>query len=870
MKKAYVIRAIVAFGLIAFLAGTAVSFEGQGANTLVQPDKTPKKNKAVFYAPHASGAKHEAQVKKYVEAENYSFTSYKPGATTAPTVTAFKQVVEAKDYAVLVIATHGNPGGLTIEEFPTPKARNDALAEYKKDKDLGASFGSHLHAADAPEISANERRTLYTIEIDAAGLRQIFGTTDANRTILFVAACQSYKLQTESGPPVFPNTEFLGYPIDTKYREVATNLDAFFGYMGGDDGISKRSVVGAWSVPLVYTNLKHEGPGNTTLAPAVEVVLMSQLPMPLNADMTAIVRFDTEMDASKTDVVTIDGCGATVENPRWENVHDGTSTEYWFDFKATKPERLIVKVEPTKAVSKNNSNRLVGNLYKPNEDTTDPNTPRKEVNEPPFGDSGLDGLKHYPPPDNPYRERFWCGPEPESPSIDPRENAPEQSLDDPILPFNVAVSETLAFILFHGDAEEDTEIMATDVPPNFSCTQIDNWYAHVIFTPDSSQLGETYEVTFESASEGGPYVGQTVPFTVAERRVSVAIRDMFGAPLEGDLGEIEMSPDDEAELAFLLLNSGNTRLRDITLTSAVDGMTASTTPTSIDLLNPGDNQEVQITVESSPAQTGGVYPGSLVLGASTETDTFVTEFTFSVFVNSCPTLDVAVGSIDVCMGDSVSVPVSCADLDGNLVDCRFELGPAGACVCSSDGSEDLAFEWEPGPKDTGERAILLIADDGYCQAAQELLVQVEGPVNVNAVPGTEVCEPDRPLPIDVWYVNRNDGPATVFETIEVFDTILDGLVVYAGAEMAIGVLGPGEELGRSLEIPALGTQYAELAVRVTARTVINGATYYDESDFMVGGPVIPTISEWGLVILVLLLLSTAKVCFGRRWATFGE
>ncbi|MBU0718236.1 MAG: hypothetical protein KJ749_08315 [Planctomycetes bacterium] len=104
------------------------------------------------------------------------------------------------------------------------------------------------------------------------------------------------------------------------------------------------------------------------------------------------------------------------------------------------------------------------------------------------------------------------------------------------------------------------------------------------------------------------------------------------------------------------------------------------------------------------------------------------------------------------------------------------------------------------------------------------------------------------------------------ETVEVFETNFDGQLLYSGSYDT--VLTAQEEVVREIEIPPVGLRVARLAVRLTATSTVNDTDYVDVSEFTIdaGTSTIPTVSGWGMIALVLLVLIAGAVVFGQRRA----
>lgn len=843
-------------------------------------NETPKKKNAIYYSILWSTGGFADKFKVPIMAEKYSYSTIRFDQGSKPSLTKLKELGTNKDYAVLILATHASADGMVVEVFDNVDSRDRALKAYKKDKnfkEIANALGADT-AKDTIILPGGDERSGHrpAIGISKAGLEKLFGGPDGNRTILVLAGCESFKLTNGTNP--FGNTEVVGFTVCVKAGQLISGVMRGFLRMGGSDCISNRPVKPAFS----FVSTDHIGPGNTTLAPAVtDHTPVNDVVLPLDEDTPGSTDYDTKMLAANTAIMEASGCDASIANEMWTAILDGASERHTFTVRPTTKGRLVLKVKPDQAVSRNNERCLIGNKYIYKFMEANFEIVRQEINECQFGKTGLDSLSA-PPPLDPYRWCVWCGEKPNPPIDPPEKSKTPKDIESSIVPQNVPWGETHAFVLFQGDPQFGSVLTATgsDIPPEFSFVQVSDWYAHVIFTPTMDQPGLTFDVLFESSDDGGLRNSQETTFTVVDRVDQVTLyeasADSSVRPIETRVG----SPGDSASYTLALINNGNTILENPSVVSGgflgpdlIPDGAMTIEPSVLPLLQPGQVEFVQVTIDTPQFVAAGDYVGQIQFNAETAIGPLSQTLEIP-FVLDHPPVIFTPGSVQiVAVGDEIVIPMEGSDEDGDPVIYTMLRGPAGATLevagevarQLTEQVGELLFTWAPGPKDTGYRSIPLEADDGQLTAAYALEFQVEGPVNVNVLSLQDNFFAEEPLPIEIWYWNRNDVTAEVFETLEVFAHDLDGELLFSTGEVSLGLLVADEELVRPIDIPPLGVNPALLVIRVTARSIVNANEYTDTSDFsIIDLNAIPTVSQWGLVVFTLCILGAGMFVLRRR------
>ncbi|MBU0718235.1 MAG: hypothetical protein KJ749_08310, partial [Planctomycetes bacterium] len=466
--------------------------------------------------------------------------------------------------------------------------------------------------------------------------------------------------------------------------------------------------------------------------------------------------YETKMKAANTAIMEVEGCNAAISDEQWASASGGASTQHEFKVTPDVPGRLKLTVKPDQAVSQNNNNRLIGNRYVLSDDGIDET--REPVDECQYGTSGLDGLAAYSPPHIPYRWCCWCGEIPPRATENEKDSDPPKSMDDdPTTQRQVAWGEIVAFVVFQDAPGPNTVLNASGMPSGGSFEQIGDWYGHFAFTPDASQVDNSYDVTFRSEDDDGPRNERTIQLTVVPREDNLA----FFSPSEeevGVIGEYVTPPGQAGEYSFFIINDGNTRIRDLALTwtppvgpGSIPASAIVVDPTHVDQVNPGEGFAVTVTIATTEATAVGEYVGEISVDGDTVTGTYATSADYLLVVNNPPEVVGPTDVIPAAVGTEVAVILTGSDPDLHELNYGLEAAPEGAWL-EVEGGADLTLTWTPGVKDTGAWAVPVVADDGWEAVAHEVIFQVEGPVNVNAVPMQDWFVPSEPLLVEAWYI----------------------------------------------------------------------------------------------------------------------
>ncbi|MEE9158506.1 MAG: hypothetical protein V3U60_09000 [Gammaproteobacteria bacterium] len=798
---------------------------------------------------------------RYVGAENYKVVTY---LSTPPSQATLANLLKEapllgsvtgdgfySDVSILILVTHGDKNGITVEECDNETDCKNRLDAYKKQ--VRAELANELNWVVL-------EREGHSISVSPKFLNAYFGGTELSRSMVMVFACSSLQMQTENSPTPFGNYAYFGCPDQPDDKEISKILSNLFRRLGGHKDVSHRSISRAWDptdpiyqLALGKSHIQLVGGSALTLAPAVTNRVppphfrFTTLPTPWKSGW---VKFDTKMDTTTSSIVSLDGCTPSFKHIKW-----GSSTTYKFKFKLEDPGMLTLTVNPQLATSDNNDNKLIGNRYdwKANE-----NTFVSEVFEPktpPFGLNGFDGIKPYPPPDNSYRWVCWCGervpPSPNNPGEEKKDSDP-QDAGKPIDDYIVPSGEKLAFVLYENESATVQNMYAIgpgggELPANFTfnfpadpMNPWDRWYAHVIFSPTSEQEGMSYEVTFETRDSGGAVIhSQPVVFqVVAPTSSSHLLTDDELEDVEPDLAAFR--PGDDVEYRFSLINTGNTQLEDITLTAGnvsgpvpIDASAVTIEPSYVEILHPGKHLFVNTSVATQLQQQTGYYTGNIDIQAtSSQGSGGVGTRGFDFHLNHVPEINVSDVPTQAYVGSLVSMNLTGFDADGDDLSFSMELIPS--TVTLSSNGNNVTFEWTPGPKGTGSHSFPLIAHDDVSQAAYDLLIDVEGPINLEAIPVEPGYDLGQPAPLEIAYVNRNSVAARLSESIQVYADEFDGALRYSHVN-DLGELASGGVILNEFAIPTHPSPQVGLAVRITANTSINESRqfYSDVAEFYV-------------------------------------
>ncbi|MBU0718168.1 MAG: hypothetical protein KJ749_07975, partial [Planctomycetes bacterium] len=262
-------------------------------------NETPKRTNAIYFTPFQSGMGSMPVVQRYTAAENYSFSAYNWDEDPLATLDSLRTIATGT-YAVLVIYTHGSRTQLAVESFDVAADRDQAMADYRRD-DRFRNLVNHMRAGTQRDTGVDR----HTIELTKEGLKTLFGGTDSDRTILVIVACNSWHLQDTANNEPFGNTEFLGYNDALGRDDASRSLSKFLWRMGGPEGIPKRSVSGAYGSTTDSETgrrkMRHDGDGNTTLAPAcTSHVPVNDAVLPLHVATDGRTIYETKMKAANT------------------------------------------------------------------------------------------------------------------------------------------------------------------------------------------------------------------------------------------------------------------------------------------------------------------------------------------------------------------------------------------------------------------------------------------------------------------------------------------------------------------------------------------------------------------------------------------
>jgi hypothetical protein len=714
---------------------------------LANPNETPKKKNAVIFGPHPSAQTIDKEIELYLCAENYSVTKHVWGRGGAAATLAQLKAIATGGFAVLAIIAHGSTTFLSVEDFETADAARAKYNAYRADANY-ANIKDDLDWGELEDPGPGQKR--YAVGLSAAGVNKLFGGADANRSIVAVFACNSTGFQANNPKP-FGATEYLGFAgaLDNKTRSKGAR--GFF-VMGGPEGIPKRPVK-----PAFEKKMDHVGPGNTTLAPACTGhEPPKDALLPLNVKTDGKTTYDTKMKTTIPAIMELSGCEAVLSDEAWFN-----ACEHRFKVEPKKPGRLILKVKPTQAVSENNSNWLIGNLYrmpKNFDEELDPNG-RPTVDRCQFGQSGLDGLKPCVPPENPFRWCVWCGEIPTDPGIPSQPSQTPKSMDDHnFVPRQVPYGERDAFVLFQDAPGPNTILQPIGpLPPNMTFQQVGSWYAHVIFAPSAGQVGQLYQVDFESRDDNG-FRGNTIIAWQVEPRLNEISVFVSGESNENPLGDEIVRPGNPGEFLFRLANSGNTFLQNLALfplggggADTIPPSAMTLTPQFIPQLGPEESVEVAMQVHTTPAQPTGAYVGRVNVSAQSADGSVHVQPTFGLHVDRPPTIFASLDTIRVDVNATLSVPFQVDDPDLETVQVAIDYAAFGATLTPGSSpslaSANWYFEWTPPVEAAGVRVFPIVATDGFDRAVHELVVEV--------LPVVHVAEP--PLRFSF---NAHPNPAT--------------------------------------------------------------------------------------------------------------
>lgn len=772
-------RSITYVTLVAFVAIAATLAATPSADAV---NETPKKKNAIIFGPHPSAQDVDEAIERWLCAENYGVTKYVWGrGGDTPTIARLQSIATA-GFAVLVIVAHGGTDAITLEDYAH---RDSAVAHYNRYRNdpAYANLKNDLEhgAVPEPDPSGGGSGTRYYVGLKTAGLHKLFGGVDNNRSIVCALACKSWEMQTTNTPKPFGATEFLGYSgvLDNKTRSKGARG---FAIMGGPDGIPSRPVA-----PAFAGKMKHDGPGNTTLAPAcTDHTPENDVVLPLHVKTDGFTDYETKMNVTNAAIMEASGCEAAITDQAWTN-----ETHHQFKVEPTKKGRLVFKVKPTVAVSQNNDNWLIGNLYLPSDDYQDPRT---EINECQFGQSGLDGLRPCVPDENPYRWCVWCQEKPADPPGRPKEPKPVGTSS--AAPRQIAPGEQDAFVLYQDAPGETTSFLHSPLPANLFFAQVGSWYGHVVFTPDAGQVGQQFQVLFQTFDENGPRAEQLLTWDVVARINQMALATVEEEELPaGDLGLAIVRPGDPVDHRLVLQNTGSTVIENITLSAVGLPGLATFTPGFVAYLEPGETMATTLHLDGVLVPSG-TYAGAVTVQGSNVDGPQTTEATFSVRVNNPPVVEVPSDVLIASVGVPIAVPITYSDPDGDLLAAYLEMAPfdselqleGGAMAAERPQASSAMLLWTPPAESAGlVHKFPVVADDGAEPAMSEIAIQVQGATDVESAPA-RIAFSLGPSPARgaIRFAIETDAPGAV--TIEVFDVAgrrvarpFAGVVVDVGA-----------------------------------------------------------------------------------------
>ncbi len=826
-------------------------------------NETPVKKKVIFWSSTSNpdGSRHEVIFKERAKAEGYTFESYmyKEGDGNPATVEKFYTLAKKKpDYAVFVIFCHGKTAGLAIEEYPATAQgkidRDDKWDEYtNKDGYKGLwtfnDFGRYLKKRRSGKLKK------FCIRIDPQRLRTLFDEAVVpENSIIFLGACYGWNM--DNLHKVFDNHEF--FSMKQKIHVVKAG-NAFHEVMKNMSGETARKLSNERPVNEAFdagsklaeaAKLNHAGDGDITLAPSVEwhlPVVEDVIPLGLYPGQ---VTFDTTMDKSKDPnkaiVFEVDHCLTVLADRRWSAVPGEPPHVLEFKLMPTIPRWFVLKVDPAFAVSdKNKDIKLIGNRFLPGAagvgEWPDPRT-RIAIEVPDYANNGYDGANQTTasPVTNPYRWRVWCENDPEEhPNV---VNAPYHNIREPINDVDVPVGEARGFTIMDSEPGTGITFATTNGPANFS---VDNpaapeWYGYVTFEPESAQLGNTYTVTLDASDSNGLRVSRDVDFTVVARNDCLSVSPVYFY----DSDEVAFPFGQDVAYEYDVYNNGNTLMRNVVVSvgslvgpETIGSGSIAVQPSSIDPLMPGSYETVTITITTNGVDTAGVYAGTVQVDAETaENPNYATNGTIELRLDHPPEITGTNGVLPAYVGTPLSIDLTASDADLDELTYYIDVVPEEVTLTTN--GTGVHFAWQPGPKDTGPTSMAVVADDGFLDPSFFLEIDVEGPINVDAIPVPDTYIPFIPLPVDVYYVNNNTVTATLAsETVQAFAGGFDNILLYSNQQFPNQNLAPEEELLRQIMIPPPGgPPQPGLYVRITAQTDINtnaySHSYTDVSEFM--------------------------------------
>ena len=682
----------------------------------VAANQTPKKLNAIIFGPHPSAADFAPQMQQALCAEHYTVDMDVNGVAGNPTFARLKQIA-GQSFAVLVLITHGSENSLSVEDCATEAIAVAKRNQYRADP-ANAWIKDYIDWGTVSETDNSGRTTTrYSVGITDVGLYRLFGGTDANRSIMLVLACHSWELQQKHpNTGTFGATEFLGLEGAADNKDFARGKAGLMA-MGGVEGIPHRPVV-----PAFDGRMKHMGPGNTTLAPACTGHMPADdSVLPLKVKTPGSTMYETTMNTSSIQIMEPQGCKAAISAETWTD-----NLNHIFKVEPTEKGRLILKVKPTAAISANNNDQLIGNLYLPG----DYDDERVEVNECPFGQSGLDGYKPCVAPEIPFRWCVWCGNAPAQPA---HPKAPQSTEESSFAPRLVPFGETDAFVLYQDSPGAGNSFVNVGMPANMNFLALDDWYGHVLFTPDASQVGQQFDVTFGTFDVNGPRAQRTFQWRVVSRLNGLTLHGPDAGAPAGELGLVSVRPGEPADFTIVVENSGNTLIQQLSIDvpglSGAGFLPVTVSPSYYDALEPGDRMSVHVHVDTPAGQASGIYSGLLTLTGMTADGALSSTGSYQLQIDQPPVIASPAETLHVVVGMPLSVPIGFFDPDGDPLTTYLDIAPFGGRLQSAEGGA-TTFEWTPPAAAAGLNTFAIVARDGQESAARSLFIEVHGVLSV--------------------------------------------------------------------------------------------------------------------------------------------
>jgi hypothetical protein len=261
----------------------------------------------------------------------------------------------------------------------------------------------------------------------------------------------------------------------------------------------------------------------------------------------------------------------------------------------------------------------------------------------------------------------------------------------------------------------------------------------VIFTPDAGQIGQIYQVNFESRDDNG-FRGNTLIVWEVVPRQSQISAFVSGEPTVSPLGDEQTRPGTVAEFSFRVANSGNTVLQNVVLYPlgaegpvTIPYYAMSMNPGFFALLSPGESAEINLQVQTAPDQPTGAYLGRVHVGAQSAVEPVSLQPTFGLLVNQPPHIAAPSETIHVDVNQPLSIPIQAGDPDAQSVLLSMDYAAFGATLTQGQSLAAIdtwSFEWTPPADAAGTRVFPLVATDGNDQTVHELVVQVAPVVGV--------------------------------------------------------------------------------------------------------------------------------------------